>query len=98
MSGDAVSLIQDRLRRIAAAYGFPDARISLFPTLLLVALRDGEPAIVGTIDSVRQSSGSTRPPRSSPSPAAPSAPSSHRRRRWPSCGGSWPRATASGRS
>jgi len=54
MSGDAVSLIQDRLGTIGAAYGYPQARISLFPTLLIVALRDGEPAIVGTIDSVRQ--------------------------------------------
>ena len=54
MSGDAVSLIQDRLRSIAAAYGYPHARISLFPTLLIVALRDGEAATVRTIDSVRQ--------------------------------------------
>ena len=54
MSDDAVSLIQDRLRSVAAAYGYPHARISLFPTLIIVALRDGEPATVGTIDSVRQ--------------------------------------------
>ena len=54
MSDDAVSLIQDRLRSVAAAYGYPQARISLFPTLLIVALRDGEPATVGTIDSVRR--------------------------------------------
>ena len=54
MSDDAVSLIQDRLRSVAAAYGYPHARISLFPTLLIVALREGEPAMVRTIDSVRQ--------------------------------------------
>ena len=54
MSDDAVSLIQDRLRSVAAAYGYPHARISLFPTLLIVALRDGETPRVGTIDSVRQ--------------------------------------------
>jgi uncharacterized membrane protein YjjP (DUF1212 family) len=54
MSDDAVSLIQDRLRSVAAAYGFPHARISLFPTLIIVALREREPATVRTIDSVRQ--------------------------------------------
>ena len=54
MSDDAVSLIQDRLRSVAAAYGYPHARISLFPTLIIVALREGEPATVRTIDSVRQ--------------------------------------------
>ena len=54
MSGDAVSLIQDRLRSIAAAYGHPRARISLFPTLLMVALDDGEAASVRPIDSVGQ--------------------------------------------
>jgi uncharacterized membrane protein YjjP (DUF1212 family) len=54
MSGDAVSLIQDRLRSIAAAHGYPHARISLLPTLLMVALHDGEAASVRTIDSVRQ--------------------------------------------
>ena len=54
MSDDAVSLIQDRLRSVAAAYGYPHARISLFPTLVIVALREREPATVRTIDSVRQ--------------------------------------------
>jgi len=54
MSADAVSLIQDRLRSVAAAYGYPDARISLFPTLIIVALRETEPATLRTIDSVRQ--------------------------------------------
>ena len=52
MSNDAVSLIQERLRSIAAAYGYPQARISLFPTLLIVALGNGDPAIVGTIDTM----------------------------------------------
>jgi uncharacterized membrane protein YjjP (DUF1212 family) len=54
MSDDAVSLIQVRLRSIAAAYGYPHARITLFPTLIMVSLRAGEPAIIGTIDSVAQ--------------------------------------------
>ena len=54
MSDDAVNLIQDRLRSIAAAHGYPHARIRLFPTLIIVALRDSEPAVIRTIDSVRQ--------------------------------------------
>ena len=54
MSGDAVSLVQESLRSIASAYGYPDARISLFPTVLMVALRDGDAASLLTIDSVRQ--------------------------------------------
>jgi uncharacterized membrane protein YjjP (DUF1212 family) len=53
MTGDAVSEIQERLRAIAAAYGWERARISVFPTLLIVVLDDGEPAGVRTIDSVR---------------------------------------------
>ena len=54
MSGDAVSLVQESLRSIASAYGYPHARISLFPTVLMVALRDGDAASLQTIDSVRE--------------------------------------------
>jgi uncharacterized membrane protein YjjP (DUF1212 family) len=54
MSGDAVSQIQERLRAIAAAYGYEQAHISVFPTLLIVSLGDGEPAGIRTIDSVYQ--------------------------------------------
>jgi uncharacterized membrane protein YjjP (DUF1212 family) len=54
MGGDAVGAIQERLRSIATAYGFPDARISVLPTLLIVALGDGEAAGVRTIDSVHE--------------------------------------------
>jgi uncharacterized membrane protein YjjP (DUF1212 family) len=54
MSDDAVSLIQDCLRSVAAAYGYPYARITLFPTLIIIALRDGDPATIETIDNVRQ--------------------------------------------
>ena len=54
MSGDAVSLVQERLRSIATAYGYPQARLSVFPTLLIVALHEGEAASVRTIDSVRE--------------------------------------------
>jgi hypothetical protein len=75
MSGDAVSLIQERLRSIAAAYGYPRARISLFPTLLIVALRDGE-AAVSARSTVDASGDWTRHPTSSRSRAAPRPPSS----------------------
>ena len=51
MTGDAVSEIQQQLRRIAAVYGFEGAHIAVFPTLVVVALRDGEPAGIRTIDS-----------------------------------------------
>ena len=54
MSGDAVSLVQERLRSIATAYGYPQARLTVFPTLLIVALDEGEAASVRTIDSVRE--------------------------------------------
>jgi uncharacterized membrane protein YjjP (DUF1212 family) len=54
MTGDAVSEIQDHLRKVAAAHGFSHARISVLPTLILVALDEHEPAGVATIDSVRQ--------------------------------------------
>jgi uncharacterized membrane protein YjjP (DUF1212 family) len=53
-SGDAVSLIQERLRAIAAAYGFSNAHVSVLPTMVTVALEDGGGAGVRTIDSVRQ--------------------------------------------
>ena len=54
MTGDAVSQIQERLRAIAAAYGYEQAHISVFPTLLIVSLGDGEPAGIRTIDAVRE--------------------------------------------
>jgi uncharacterized membrane protein YjjP (DUF1212 family) len=54
MTGDAVSEIQGQLRSIARAYGYERAHISVFPTLLMVSLGDGQPASVRTIDSFRQ--------------------------------------------
>lgn len=54
MTGDAVSEIQTQLRAIAAAQGFEHARVSVFPTLLIVLLVEGEPAGVRVIDSIRQ--------------------------------------------
>jgi uncharacterized membrane protein YjjP (DUF1212 family) len=53
-SGDAVSLIQERLRRTAGAYGYDHAHVSVFPTMLTVALDDGDGAGIRTIDSVRE--------------------------------------------
>lgn len=54
MTGDAVSEIQVLLRGIAATYGYDHANISVFPTLLVVALSPGKPGVVRTIDSFRQ--------------------------------------------
>jgi uncharacterized membrane protein YjjP (DUF1212 family) len=54
MTGDAVSEIQGRLRAIAAGYGYEAAHISVLPTLVMVGLREGDPAGVATIDSYRQ--------------------------------------------
>ena len=54
MTGDAISEIQTQLRAIASAHGFEHARISVFPTLLIVLLDEGRPADVRTIDSIRQ--------------------------------------------
>jgi len=42
--GDPVYSIQERLQRIATAYGVTDARVSAFPTSMLVSLGDGKPA------------------------------------------------------
>src|SRR5918994_4849419 len=54
MTGDAISEIQTQLRAIASGHGFEHARISVFPTLLIVLLDEGRPADVRTIDSIRQ--------------------------------------------
>jgi uncharacterized membrane protein YjjP (DUF1212 family) len=54
MTGDAVSEIESQLRSVATGYGFPLARISVFPTLLIVGLGDGGATGVRTIDSFRQ--------------------------------------------
>src|SRR3954452_15661031 len=54
MTGDAVSEIQGWLRGIAHAYGYPQARISAGPTLLIVTLGGADPAGIRTIDSFRQ--------------------------------------------
>ena len=53
MTEDAVSEIQQSLRSIAAAYGFGEARVTVLPTLLVVALSEEHNAAFRTIDSVR---------------------------------------------
>jgi len=53
MTGDAVSEIEDALRSVAAAYGFRSTRVSVLPTLLIVALDPRAPAALATIDSSR---------------------------------------------
>jgi uncharacterized membrane protein YjjP (DUF1212 family) len=53
MTGDAVSEIEDSLRAVAAGYGFQRARVSVLPTLLIVALQPRAPASLATIDSAR---------------------------------------------
>ena len=52
LTGDAVSEVQGSLRSIAAAYGYDHARISIFPTLLIVVISDGETAGLRVIDSL----------------------------------------------
>jgi len=52
MTGDAVSEIQGHLRAIATAYGHPRARVAVFPTMLIVALDEGESAGFRPIDPV----------------------------------------------
>lgn len=54
MTGDAVSEVQTQLRAIAAAHGFGRARVSVFPTMLIVLLVEDQPAGVRMIDSIRQ--------------------------------------------
>ncbi|GIF19984.1 uncharacterized membrane protein YjjP (DUF1212 family)/uncharacterized membrane protein YjjB (DUF3815 family) [Actinoplanes tereljensis] len=56
-AGEAVNQIEDHLRAVAAAYGAPDARVSVLPTYLVVAL---EPGRAATIEPTRQLRGGLR--------------------------------------
>ncbi|XVU27060.1 threonine/serine ThrE exporter family protein [Actinoplanes sp. CA-054009] len=56
-AGEAVNQIEDRLRRVAAAYGAPHARVSVLPTYLVVSLEPGRPA---TLEPTRQLRGGLR--------------------------------------
>lgn len=53
-TGDAVSEVQGHLRSIAATYGYGRAHVSVFPTVLMVALREGDVAGIRVIDSSEQ--------------------------------------------
>lgn len=44
--GEPVSLIQDRLTAVAQAYGAPSARVSAFPTFVMISMGTGEPAVL----------------------------------------------------
>ena len=56
-AGEAVNEIEDRLRRVAAAYGAPEARVSVLPTYLVVSLKPGQPA---SLEPTRQLRGGLR--------------------------------------
>ncbi|MEU8612439.1 threonine/serine exporter family protein [Actinoplanes sp. NPDC048791] len=56
-AGEAVNQIEERLCRVAAVYGAPDARVSVLPTYLVVALEPGRSA---TLEPTRQLRGSLR--------------------------------------
>ncbi|MEV4343990.1 threonine/serine exporter family protein [Actinoplanes sp. NPDC049596] len=56
-AGEAVNQIEDRLLRVAAAYGAPHARVSVLPTYLVVSLEPGRPA---TLEPTRQLRGGLR--------------------------------------
>ena len=59
-AGDAVNQVEEHLRRVAAAYGAPRARVSVLPTYLVVALKPGQPATLEPPASSAACSGSTR--------------------------------------
>jgi uncharacterized membrane protein YjjP (DUF1212 family) len=56
-AGEAVNKIEERLHRIAAVYGAPQARISVLPTYLVVSLAHGAPA---TLEPTHQLRGKLR--------------------------------------
>ena len=56
-AGEAVNHVEEHLRRVAAAYGAPRARVSVLPTHLVVALEPGRPA---TLEPTRQLRGVLR--------------------------------------
>ncbi|MEV6300572.1 threonine/serine exporter family protein [Actinoplanes sp. NPDC051861] len=57
IAGEAVNQIQERLLRVASAYGAPDARVSVFPTFLVVSLDAARPT---TQEPTRQLGGGLR--------------------------------------
>jgi uncharacterized membrane protein YjjP (DUF1212 family) len=51
--GQAVNEIEERLRRVAAVYGAPRARVGVLPTYLVVALEPGRPATLEPTSQLR---------------------------------------------
>ena len=91
-AGEPVYVVQDRLTKMAAAYGARTATVSAFPTYLMVTMGRGEPAAVEITTSLVQLAAPRpdRRPRTiccrTPS-AAPSAP--------PTGSAGWPRSASS---
>ncbi|GAA4600619.1 uncharacterized membrane protein YjjP (DUF1212 family)/uncharacterized membrane protein YjjB (DUF3815 family) [Actinoplanes octamycinicus] len=56
-AGEAVNQIEEHLLKVAAVYGAPQARVSVLPTYLVVALEPGRPA---TLEPTRQLRGGLR--------------------------------------
>jgi uncharacterized membrane protein YjjP (DUF1212 family) len=56
-AGEAVNQIEERLCKVAAVYGASEARVSVLPTYLVVALEAGQPA---TLEPTRQLRGGLR--------------------------------------
>ena len=54
-AGEPVYVVQDRLTRMAAAYGARTATVSAFPTYLMVTMGRGEPAVVEVTTSLSSS-------------------------------------------
>ena len=54
-AGEPVYVVQDRLTKMAAAYGAPAATVSAFPTYLMVTMGRGEPAAVELTTSLGSS-------------------------------------------
>jgi uncharacterized membrane protein YjjP (DUF1212 family) len=52
-AGEAVNEIQERVRRVAVAYGAPDAVVSVLPTFVTVSLAPGQRAAVESTEQLR---------------------------------------------
>ncbi|GAA2716406.1 MULTISPECIES: threonine/serine exporter family protein [Actinoplanes] len=52
-AGEAVNQIEERLLRVAAAYGAPQARVSVLPTYVVLSLEPGRPATLEPTRALR---------------------------------------------
>src|SRR5689334_1603631 len=53
-AGESAYRVQERLQRVATAYGAPGTRISAFPTFMMVTMGRGEPASLEIVTSTVQ--------------------------------------------